>query len=562
MAQLKDLIVNGSSRLIGDAFSNDLQITTLRAHSIANGSTYTAGSNGDILMSDGTSAYWGTAAAAVNEASVTAWGFTKNTGDITGVTANAGLTGGGTSGAVTIGHSNASITAKTTQALYPIKFDAYGHITGSGTAVTSLPASDVSDWAKATTKPTYTYTEVGAAPSAHSHGNLTSDGKVTATVTIGSGDRILVTDSSDSSKVIASGITFGTSTTTYLTNKGTWATPTGTTYSSLAASSGGTSVSLVTNGEKYTWNNKSKVSVSASLASGTTVGTITIDGTTTTLYCNTDTKVTQAKVTTSSTEFPVILAFDASTTTVTNTLNKTSTLKYNPNTQVLSAPKLKVTETSSYGPTLPTSGVNGQLFFQISDETAPRKLHTTQATSSVNYYLIGAAAAGDIDPYISTPYSSATKNTGGVYYRGSTGVLYGAAWNDYAEYRKSDMEEIPFGRVVIENGDDTVSLSTGRLQPCGQIVSDTFGFILGPEKGSLPVALCGRVLAYPNEDRNFFDVGDAVCSGPNGTVSKMTRDEIQAWPDRILGYVSSVPKYDIWEEQNIEVDGRIWIKVK
>jgi hypothetical protein len=46
-------------------------------------------------MSDGTSAYWGAAPAAVNEASVTAWGFTKNTGDITGVTANAGLTGGG-----------------------------------------------------------------------------------------------------------------------------------------------------------------------------------------------------------------------------------------------------------------------------------------------------------------------------------------------------------------------------------------------------------------------------------------------------------------------------------
>ena len=39
---------------------------------------------------------------------------------------------------IEIGHSNAAITAKTTQALYPIKFDAQGHITGSGTAVTSL----------------------------------------------------------------------------------------------------------------------------------------------------------------------------------------------------------------------------------------------------------------------------------------------------------------------------------------------------------------------------------------------------------------------------------------
>lgn len=40
------------------------------------------------------------------------------------------------SGAITVGHANASITAQTTQALYPIKIDAYGHITAYGTAVT------------------------------------------------------------------------------------------------------------------------------------------------------------------------------------------------------------------------------------------------------------------------------------------------------------------------------------------------------------------------------------------------------------------------------------------
>jgi len=39
---------------------------------------------------------------------------------------------------IEIGHSNTPITAKTTQALYPIRFDAQGHITGSGAAVTSL----------------------------------------------------------------------------------------------------------------------------------------------------------------------------------------------------------------------------------------------------------------------------------------------------------------------------------------------------------------------------------------------------------------------------------------
>jgi len=45
---------------------------------------------------------------------------TDNVGTITGVTANAGLTGGGTSGTVTIGHSN-SIDAVADEALYKLK---------------------------------------------------------------------------------------------------------------------------------------------------------------------------------------------------------------------------------------------------------------------------------------------------------------------------------------------------------------------------------------------------------------------------------------------------------
>jgi hypothetical protein len=42
--------------------------------------------------------------------------------------------------------------------------------------------------------------------------------------------------------------------------------------------------------------------------------------------------------------------------------------------------------------------------------------------------------------------------------------LYGAVWNDYAEYREfAESPEPPYGRVVIENGNDTLSLSTERL---------------------------------------------------------------------------------------------------
>lgn len=67
-------------------------------------------------------------------------GYTTNTGTVTsvGVQNGGGLTVSGSpitsSGTITVGHSN-SVTAQTTQAVYPIAIDAQGHISGYGTAV-------------------------------------------------------------------------------------------------------------------------------------------------------------------------------------------------------------------------------------------------------------------------------------------------------------------------------------------------------------------------------------------------------------------------------------------
>ena len=139
--------------------------------------------------------------------------------------------------------------------------------------------------------------------------------------------------------------------------------------------------------------------------------------------------------------------------------------------------------------------------------------------------------------------------------------MYGAAWNDYAEYRISDCQEA--GRVICENGDDTLSIATERLQPGANVISDTFGFAIGEtDEAKTPIAVSGRVLVYTYEDRNEFKAGDAVCAAPNGTVSRMTREEIREYPERIIGTVSAVPNYEYWGENNTAVNGRIWIKVK
>lgn len=149
---------------------------------------------------------------------------------------------------------------------------------------------------------------------------------------------------------------------------------------------------------------------------------------------------------------------------------------------------------------------------------------------------------------------------------GDNGVLVatkvrGAVFNDYAEYRESLVKEP--GRCVIETGYGDLELSTKRLQLGGNIISDTFGFSIGEtDKAETPIAVCGRVLAYPYEDRYKFTAGAAVCSGPNGTVSLMTREEIREWPDAIIGYVSEIPEYKEWGTNKIQVNNRIWIKLK
>ena len=72
-------------------------------------------------------------------------GYTTNVGDITGVTAGSGLTGGGTSGAPTLSHadtsSQSSVNNSGATVIQDVTLDTYGHVTGLGS--TTLSASTV-----------------------------------------------------------------------------------------------------------------------------------------------------------------------------------------------------------------------------------------------------------------------------------------------------------------------------------------------------------------------------------------------------------------------------------
>ena len=179
------------------------------------------------------------------------------------------------------------------------------------------------------------------------------------------------------------------------------------------------------------------------------------------------------------------------------------------------------------------------------------------------YFWILPTASGD-------PYGHWNQSTVKVRVQLSNGALYGAVWNDYAEFRKNNEKEKDVqqpGRCIKENGDGTLSLTTQRLERGCEIISDTYGFAIGQDEENgynTPIASNGRVLAYPYESIEEFTnhIGWPVCSGPNGTVSIMTEEEEEKYPSRIIGTISEIPSYEEWGTGKVKVNGRIWIRIK
>lgn len=125
---------------------------------------------------------------------------------------------------------------------------------------------------------------------------------------------------------------------------------------------------------------------------------------------NTDTKVQQNAAITTAGEYPVILAYSTSTSKVTNAVNKTSTLKYNPNTQVLTAPTFNGdltgnadTATSATSATKATQDASGNVItstYETKTDSASKlaeaKSYADTAAATVkNDLLNGAGAAYD-----------------------------------------------------------------------------------------------------------------------------------------------------------------------
>lgn len=184
----------------------------------------------------------------------------------------------------------------------------------------------------------------------------------------------------------------------------------------------------------------------------------------------------------------------------------------------------------------------------------------TTATNATNIY----SSASTAKAYVLGTTTASSANHATVYNASvytQNAILYGAAWNDYAEYRKA--ETLEPGRCIKEDASGKMKLTTKRMEKGCEIISDTFGFAIGEtENEKTPIAVTGRVLAYTDKDRNSFELGMPVCSGPNGTVSQMTEEEARMYPWCIIGTVSEIPNYEEWGTGKVKVNNRIWIRVK
>ena len=206
----------------------------------------------------------------------------------------------------------------------------------------------------------------------------------------------------------------------------------------------------------------------------------------------------------------------------------------------------------------------GYIDFHYNDTSNDYTTRLIEQSSGV-LTCTGAMKIGD------TTASSST-STGALVVSGGVGVagniygskVYGAVYNDYAERRLSETEIKP-GYVVHELGDDLVGVCNKDLSSTAMLVTDTYGFLIGDEQDglySIPVGLSGRVLAYVSESSSKLSIGDVVCAAADGKIRKMTKKEKVSNPECIIGVVGSIPKYEQWGSNNIEVDGRVWINLK
>lgn len=236
MALLKDTLITGNLRVTDTTLTDTLQADTIKVNQSSTSDTKTAGTSGQVLMTNGESAYWGTVASSDINVTQTATttsanyevllsGTADNTTRTEGARKNSNLTFNPSTGnlqttqinGVTVGSSPKFTDTNTTYSV------------GTGVTITGTNnAINVTYGTAANTACQGNDSRLSDSrtPTSHTHGNIQNGGTLQTTdITIASGDKLVVTDNSDSNKIARTSISFdGSTATKALTQKGTWET--------------------------------------------------------------------------------------------------------------------------------------------------------------------------------------------------------------------------------------------------------------------------------------------------------------------------------------------------
>lgn len=154
----------------------------------------------------------------------------------------------------------------------------YVHNKGTGTEVNnSLQLKIANDGTRSVsvTDGAIWRSAIGAAASDHTHGSITNAGAITSNTALASGDGIIFADSSDSSKLKRSSISFdGSTASKCLTQKGTWETfaSTNTTYSASTGIAISSSNAISTDRNSNWWSATAPQNSSGTATSSWTLG--------------------------------------------------------------------------------------------------------------------------------------------------------------------------------------------------------------------------------------------------------------------------------------------------
>ncbi len=200
------------------------------------------------------------------------------------------------------------------------------------------------------------------------------------------------------------------------------------------------------------------------------------------------------------------------------------------------------------------SGITGGKKLDVAGDTRVGGTLVTTGTVSIG-------SAGTLSYYAADPTATLAGGSAILGYYGNfyATKVYGAVWNDLADFRKlaSGQKKIP-GKVYIAS-DDGVVLATKRAQKgTVGVCSDTFGMALGgsdADPTKAPIAISGWALAYVDKK---YEIGTPLVSGKDGNLTKANILDNLLHPERIVGTVETSPQ----EYNKLKVDGRYWVKVK